>query len=112
MMVHSPVAPSLHDDRDTLAMGWDQTLIKIDEQGATFRSYVDGTIHNLTPERSVDIQRQLGADLIVGENVCENSIFIATAFSKKRTGHLHNKTILLRSVGRVHSIQCRQELHR
>jgi queuine tRNA-ribosyltransferase len=47
-------------------MGWDQTLIKIDEKGATFRSYVDGTIHHLTPERSVDIQRQLGADLIVG----------------------------------------------
>ena len=48
-------------------MGWDQTLIKIDEKGATFRSYVDGSIHHLTPERSIDIQRQLGADLIVGK---------------------------------------------
>jgi Queuine tRNA-ribosyltransferase len=112
MMVLSPVVPSLHDDRDTLAMGWDQTLIKIDEQGATFRSYVDGTIHNLTPERSVDIQRQLGADLIVGENVCEISIFIATELSKKMAGQLRNQTILLHSFGRVHSIQCRQELHR
>lgn len=53
--------------RDTVAMGWDQTLIKIDEKGATFRSYVDGSIHHLTPERSIDIQRQLGADLIVGK---------------------------------------------
>ena len=50
-------------------MGWDQTLIKIDEKGATFRSYVDGSIHHLTPERSVDIQRQLGADLIVGNTI-------------------------------------------
>ena len=48
-------------------MGWDQTLIKIDEKGARFRSYVDGSIHHLTPERSIDIQRQLGADLIVGQ---------------------------------------------
>lgn len=59
-------------------MGWDQTLIKIDENGATFRSYVDGTIHNLTPERSIDIQRQLGADLIVGKNI-ENVIHIIYA---------------------------------
>ena len=56
-----------HTNRDTVAMGWDQTLIKIDEKGATFRSYVDGSIHHLTPERSIDIQRQLGADLIVGK---------------------------------------------
>ena len=57
-----------HMHRDTVAMGWDQTLIKIDEKGATFRSYVDGSIHHLTPERSIDIQRQLGADLIVGDH--------------------------------------------
>lgn len=66
------------NDRD---MGWDQTLIKIDEEGATFRSYVDGTIHHLTPELSVDIQRQLGADLIVGESICEGLIFIEIALS-------------------------------
>ena len=59
-------------------MGWDQTLIKIDEKGATFRSYVDGTIHHLTPERSVDIQRQLGADLIVGntKNVTSHFLYL------------------------------------
>lgn len=61
-MSSHPVPTCNHRD-----MGWDQTLIKIDEEGATFRSYVDGTIHHLTPELSVDIQRQLGADLIVGE---------------------------------------------
>jgi tRNA-guanine family transglycosylase len=63
-------------------MGWDQTLIKIDEKGATFRSYVDGTIHHLTPERSVDIQRQLGADLIVGntEKMRENHYYFFFVF--------------------------------
>ena len=43
----------------------EQTLIKIDEEGAVFRSYVDGLIHHLSPERSMVIQKQLGADLIV-----------------------------------------------
>jgi queuine tRNA-ribosyltransferase len=64
------VSSEIKGKRDTVAMGWDQTLIKIDENGATFRSYVDGSIHYLTPERSVDIQRQLGADLIVVLDEC------------------------------------------
>ena len=51
-------------------MGFVQTLISIDEAGATFRSYVDGSIHHLTPERSIEIQRQLGADLIVVLDEC------------------------------------------
>lgn len=49
---------------------WDRTLIKIDENGATFRSYVDGSIHHLTPEKSIRIQKELGADLIVVLDEC------------------------------------------
>jgi len=64
------VSSEIKGKRDSVAMGWNQTLIKIDEQGATFRSYVDGTIHYLTPEKSVQIQRQLGADLIVVLDEC------------------------------------------
>ena len=64
------VSSEIKGKRDTIAMGWNQTLIKIDEQGATFRSYVDGTIHYLTPERSIQIQRELGADLIVVLDEC------------------------------------------
>ena len=40
-------------------------LEKLTEEGATFRSPRDGTRHTLTPEASVDIQKKLGADLIV-----------------------------------------------
>ncbi len=47
-----------------------QSLLSIDEEGATFRSYVDGSIHRLTPERSMQIQKQLGADLIVVLDEC------------------------------------------
>ena len=64
------VSSEIKGKRDTEKMGWNQTLISIDEDGASFRSYVDGTIHRLTPERSMDIQRQLGADLIVVLDEC------------------------------------------
>lgn len=39
--------------------------MSIGEKGARFKSYYDCSIKSLTPERSIEIQRQLGADLIV-----------------------------------------------
>ncbi len=45
-------------------------LVKISEEGAAFRSHIDGTPHLLTPERSIDIQRALGADLVVALDEC------------------------------------------
>lgn len=47
-----------------------KTLLKITEEGAKFRSYTDGKIHFLTPELSMKIQRELGADLIVTLDEC------------------------------------------
>ncbi len=43
---------------------------KIDEDGATFKSYIDGSMHRLTPEKSVEIQEQLGADIIMAFDEC------------------------------------------
>src|SRR5258708_15748398 len=39
------------------------SLRKIDEQGVTFRSHLDGSAHALTPERSLEIQHLLGPDI-------------------------------------------------
>lgn len=47
-----------------------KTLLKITEEGAKFKSYTDGKIHFLTPELSMKIQRELGADLIVTLDEC------------------------------------------
>jgi len=47
-----------------------RTLKLINEDGATFKSYTDGRMHTLTPESSIQIQRQLGADLIVVLDEC------------------------------------------
>ncbi|MCC6334636.1 MAG: tRNA guanosine(34) transglycosylase Tgt [Myxococcales bacterium] len=43
---------------------------KITEEGATFQSHVDGSKHALTPERSVEIQEVLGADVIMAFDEC------------------------------------------
>lgn len=64
------VSSEIKGNRNSEQLGWNQTLEKIDEHGATFRSYVDGQILTLTPEKSIDIQRKLGADLIVVLDEC------------------------------------------
>jgi queuine tRNA-ribosyltransferase len=38
---------------------------KIDDDGATFRSHIDGSTHRLTPESAIEIQEALGADIAV-----------------------------------------------
>ncbi|NMB54603.1 MAG: tRNA guanosine(34) transglycosylase Tgt [Leptolinea sp.] len=43
---------------------------KIDADGATFKSHIDGSMHRLTPEKSIDIQEKLGADIIMAFDEC------------------------------------------
>lgn len=47
-----------------------QTLLKITEEGAKFRSYIDGRMHFLSPEKSIEIQRKLGPDFVVVLDEC------------------------------------------
>lgn len=65
--------------------GWDRPLLtdsggyqvyslsntrKIDENGVEFRSHIDGSAHYFTPERAIDIQRIIGADIIMAFDEC------------------------------------------
>lgn len=43
---------------------------KIDDEGVTFRSHIDGAIIRLTPEKSMQIQQDLGADIIMCFDQC------------------------------------------
>lgn len=47
-----------------------KTLLKITEEGARFKSYLDGSYHLLTPEKSIQVQKQLGPDLVVVLDEC------------------------------------------
>jgi queuine tRNA-ribosyltransferase len=66
-------------------MGWDGPMLtdsggfqvfsleglrQIDEEGVTFRSHLDGSIHRFTPEKSIQIQHNLGADIIMCFDEC------------------------------------------
>jgi queuine tRNA-ribosyltransferase len=43
---------------------------KIKEEGVTFQSHIDGSRHTFSPERAVDIQRSIGADIIMAFDEC------------------------------------------
>jgi queuine tRNA-ribosyltransferase len=47
-----------------------KSLLKIKEEGATFSSYIDGSKHLLTPEKSIEIQAKLGPDFAVMLDEC------------------------------------------
>jgi queuine tRNA-ribosyltransferase len=46
------------------------SMRKIREEGAEFRSHLDGSLHLLTPERAADIQAQLGSDIAMVLDEC------------------------------------------
>jgi queuine tRNA-ribosyltransferase len=43
---------------------------RIDDEGVTFRSHLDGSQHRLTPERAMHIQENLGADIVMCFDQC------------------------------------------
>ncbi|MDR0727518.1 MAG: tRNA guanosine(34) transglycosylase Tgt [Puniceicoccales bacterium] len=65
-----------------------KSLIRVDEEGALFRSYYDGSLRMLTPEKSIQIQRNLGADIILPLDECTPA-HLASAELKKSTERSH-----------------------
>ncbi len=66
-------------------MGWDRPILtdsggfqvfslskrrKLDDDGVTFRSHLDGSSHRFTPEKCIEIQENLGADIIMVLDEC------------------------------------------
>ncbi len=49
-------------------------LARIDDDGVTFTSHVDGSTHRLTPEKSIEIQEKLGADIILAFDECTSPL--------------------------------------
>jgi queuine tRNA-ribosyltransferase len=45
---------------------------KIDDDGVTFKSHIDGSAHRFTPEKSIQIQENLGADIIMAFDECSD----------------------------------------
>lgn len=45
-------------------------LNKIDDEGVTFQSHIDGSSHRFTPELSMEIQKALGSDIVMAFDQC------------------------------------------
>jgi queuine tRNA-ribosyltransferase len=43
---------------------------KINEEGVRFSSHIDGSLHHFTPEMAIDVQRKIGADIIMAFDEC------------------------------------------
>ncbi len=56
----SPLNPTMYDEDIASQHG---KLAIVDDEGVTFTSHIDGSLHRFTPERSIEIQHKLGADI-------------------------------------------------
>lgn len=45
-------------------------IVEIDREGVMFRSHIDGSAHYITPEKSIEIQHNIGADIIFAFDEC------------------------------------------
>ena len=93
-------------------MGWDHPILtdsggyqvyslaqnrKITEEGVTFQSHIDGSKQFFTPENAMDVQRQIGADIIMAFDECppypcekdyaENSMHLTHRWLKRCCNH-------------------------
>lgn len=96
-------------------IGWDRPILtdsggyqvyslssrrKIKEEGVTFSSHIDGSKHFFSPERAIDIQREIGADIIMAFDECtpypcdykyaKNSMHLTHRWLKRCCDHFDN----------------------
>jgi queuine tRNA-ribosyltransferase len=75
---------------------------KISEEGVKFRSHIDGSLHLFSPERAMDIQRSIGADIIMAFDECtpypceynyaNNSMKMTHRWLKRCVDHFNNSS--------------------
>jgi len=63
------------------------TMRKIDEDGVTFRSHIDGSTHRFTPEIAIQIQENLDADIIMAFDECADPFDHAYSESAMQRTH-------------------------
>ena len=56
--------------RDDVIAGNKDRLAHVDDEGVTFKSHLDGSMHRFTPEVSMQVQHQIGADIMFAFDEC------------------------------------------
>ena len=86
-----------------------KSLLQISEEGALFKSYIDGRNYLLTPEKSISVQREIGADLIlvfdectpfhVDKNYTAESMYRSHRWAKRSFNSFNKKIVYLPTHG-------------
>ena len=104
-------------------MGWDRPILtdsggfqvyslaalgKVEEEGLTFRSHIDGSLHKLTPELVIEIQEALGSDIMMCLDSCipypaseedvKNATELTTRWAKRSLKARTRRDLLLFSI--------------
>ncbi len=75
------------EDDDVIAEGKTR-LAQVDEDGVTFTSHLDGSQHRFTPEISIQIQHQLGADIVFAFDEC-TTLMNSRSYQEKSVARTH-----------------------
>ncbi|MFH1350673.1 MAG: tRNA guanosine(34) transglycosylase Tgt [Pseudomonadota bacterium] len=83
----APIFPEEGDRGGHFRSKGRKPLVKVDDDGVEFISYLDGSCHRFTPERVIEMQRKLGADIILVLDECTSPLhdYPYTRAAMKRT---------------------------
>lgn len=74
----------------------EKSMVSISDQGVEFRSHIDGSKHFFSPATSIEIQRQLGADIIMAFDECTpdraNAAYARQALDRTHAWAVESKT--------------------
>jgi queuine tRNA-ribosyltransferase len=78
----------MRDEKEVKNESVHEKLATIDEDGVTFKSVIDGSEHRFTPERSMQIQHNLGADIFFAFDECTSPL-APIAYQKEAMDRTH-----------------------
>ncbi len=83
----APIFPEEQDRGGHFRTKKGKPLVQVDEDGVEFISYLDGSSHRFTPERVIEIERKLGADIILVLDECTSPLhdYLYTRAAMERT---------------------------
>lgn len=78
---------SLGLQKDKKVMKNNEKLVKIDDDGVSFRSHLDGSLHRFTPESAILCEQKIGADIIMAFDECtpDDADYAYTKTAMERT---------------------------
>ncbi|MFN8556938.1 MAG: tRNA guanosine(34) transglycosylase Tgt, partial [Dehalococcoidia bacterium] len=88
-------------------------LRRITDDGVTFRSHLDGSLHRLTPERAMEVERLLGADIIMALDECPpaDADRLAAQRATERTHRWAERCVAARPTGQALFAICQGGMH-